>query len=165
VRGLRARRGQGGAPAAVWQPCSRGWAGLGLRGREEAGRASRGRGRGAGRALAARVSHTRRLGRRRQRQAPPGRARVGAGCLPPSLAGSPACLLAGGGVGLVSTLSERKKRGRERQVPSAAADPGRGAGCGSDPTGPRLVAGRTVRASTAGDTRAFRSSRSWARTL
>ncbi|XP_021547307.1 uncharacterized protein LOC110581727 [Neomonachus schauinslandi] len=76
-----------------------------------------GRGRGAGRVLAARVSHTRRFGRRRQRQrqrqAPPGRARArgsGGRRLPPSVARSLSLLLARRLRG--RALSQRSREGR-----------------------------------------------------
>lgn len=92
------------------------------------------------------------------------RARAGAGCLPPSLppslARSPACLLAGRGPGSPHHSWEgRKGRGDRgsRQVPAAAADPGQGGACGSDGTGARSAAERTARASEEGGVWAFRS--------
>ncbi|XP_030674241.1 uncharacterized protein LOC115836413 [Nomascus leucogenys] len=102
-------------------------------------------GRGRWRVQERRVSHTRRLGRRRQwqRQAPPGRARARGRRLPPSVA---RCLSRPHSPplrGRARPSARRKEEGSQgrREVPAAAADPGQGGGCGSDGAGARSTAG------------------------
>lgn len=130
-------------------------------------RAQGGRGRSAGRALAARVSHTRRFGRRRQRQqqAPPGRARARGLGRAPAASSLPRRLLARSlsgplasrpGAELATAFSGRKKWGpRTPTSSSSTGNPGQGGGCGSDGAGARSVAERTARASEEGGARAF----------